>query len=633
MRNLTTAEIAAQQADSRQLCRISVGLSDSTTLELTAADIISVDGIAEALNGENFAPGSVCASSISVTINNIGHNFDGIEWVGAEFVPYIAVQPVDGSAVVWHQLPTYTAINPVEQNTELIQVTAYDGIYKLATTYDGGLTFPATCRQIVNYCAAACRITVSSATFANEGYTITELRDASGGELTYQQIMTWVMQITCNYAYMAPNGVLSFRWFGSIEDPDHTLGAGSVYSFSKSTNPVTITGSKVKAMGTLDDYGETYLVGSEGYVIELDENPLVLEGSAQTVAEFMAAGLNGKSFQPMSVSIRPDLAVELGDTFEVARVALSQTGDPYLGYITGLRWALNGLWRLECRAQDEIVQNLKTFSQNVSAAIRAAKYVDQKVSGYDQAVEYVNGLAANTLGFYTTTEEVAGGGVIQYWHDRPELGQSTYVYKLGADGFFVSHDGGATYTAGFDGDGNVVTNILAAIGIKAEWLDIDGVIARINADGTTSIDSARVTVDGTGLRSVISELSEGIESNTAMIQDANSITAQISSTVEGIEGRTSENENAIGTLQTWITADADGLSIAKSDSTLTSRFTNESLQFLDAGTVVAYVNNKQFFISIGEIIDRLTFRHGADGTASAYWMMNEAGHMVLKKGS
>ena len=633
MRNLTTAEIAAQQADSKQICRVSVGLSDGTALELTGADIISINGTGTALSGDSFAPGAVCASTIEIIINNIEHKYDGIEWVGAEFTPYIAVQPVNGSETVWHQLPTYTAINPIEQNTELIRVDAYDAIYKLATTYDGGLTFPATCRQIANYCAAACRITIDQTAFANEGYTVNELRDASGGELTYQQILAWVMQNTCNYAYMKPDGVLAFRWFGALDDPDHTLGVGSVYSLNKSTNPVTITGSKVKAMGTLEDYGETYLVGSEGYVIELDENPLVLEGSAQTVAEFLAAGLNGRTFQPMQVSILPDLAIELGDSFRVLRAAINQTGDPLLGYVTGLRWSLNGLTRLECRAQDEVTQNLRTFSQNVSAAIRAAKYIDQRVSGYDQAVEYVNGLAANTLGFYTTTEEVTGGGIIQYWHDRPDLEQSTYVYKLGADGFFVSQDGGATYTAGFDGDGNVVANILAAIGIRAEWLDIDGTINRINADGTTSIDSARVTVDGTGLRTVISELSDGVTSNTAMIQDANAITAQISSTVEGIEGRTAENEGAIVTLQTWITANAEGLSIAKSNSTLTSKFTNESLQFLDDGTVVAYINNKQFYISAGEITDKLTFRHGTGGTQSAYWAMNAAGHMILKKGS
>ena len=633
MRNLTTWEIAAQKADNRQVCRVSVGLSDGTTLELTGADIISINGTGTALSGDNFAPGAVCASTIEIVINNIEHTFDGVEWGGAEFVPYLAVQPIDDNPVVWWQLPTYTSIDPVEENSELLRIIAYDGIYKLATTYDGGLTFPATCRQIVNYCAAACRLTVDSAAFANEGYTVAELRDASGGELTYQQIMAWVMQITCNYAYMKPNGVLSFRWFNAIGDPDHTIGPGSVYSFRKSVKPVTITGSKVKAMGTLEDYGETYLVGSEGYVIELDENPLVLEGSAQTVAEFMAAGLNGRTFQPMQVSIRPDLAFEVGDTFAVTRAAINQSGAPLVGYVTGLSWSLNGLTRVECRANDEIVQSLKTFSQNISAAIRAAKYVDEKVNGVDQAMEYVNGLAANTLGFYTTTEEVAGGGTIQYWHDRPDLEQSTYVYKLGADGFFVSSDGGATYTAGFDGNGNVVTNILAAIGIKAEWLDIDGTINRINADGTTSIDSARVTVDGTGLQTVISELSDGVTSNTAMIQDANAITAQISSTVEGIEGRTAENEGAIETLQTWITANAEGLSIAKSNSTLTSKFTNESLQFLDDGTVVAYINNKQFYISAGEITDKLTFRHGTGGTQSAYWAMNAAGHMILKKGS
>lgn len=60
-----------------------------------------------------------------------------------------------------------------------------------------------------------------------------------------------------------------------------------------------------------------------------------------------------------------------------------------------------------------------------------------------------------------------------------------------ADGFFLSTDGGNTWKAGFDSNGDAVFNILYAIGIRSEWINTRGFKAEDN-DGniTFEIDAA-----------------------------------------------------------------------------------------------------------------------------------------------
>ena len=126
---------------------------------------------------------------------------------------------------------------------------------------------------------------------------------------------------------------------------------------------------------------------------------------------------------------------------------------------------------------------------------------------------------------------------------------------------------------------------------------------------------------------------DAIASNTALIQDANSLTLLVQSQVQSVEHTTESNESELNTLRTWITANADGLSISKSTSNFSSLFTESDLEFLENGNVIAYFGNQKFYISNGEITGELLFRHGSSGTVTAYWTMNSNGHLVLKKGN
>ena len=106
----------------------------------------------------------------------------------------------------------------------------------------------------------------------------------------------------------------------------------------------------------------------------------------------------------------------------------------------------------------------------------------------------MNNIAVNAMGAYEAYEEVADAK-IYYLSNKPitknAQGQCIFtagstVFKLSGDGFFVSTDGGAHYVNGYSG-GELVVNVLNAIGINAEWIKAGTInAARIGAESITA---------------------------------------------------------------------------------------------------------------------------------------------------
>lgn len=91
---------------------------------------------------------------------------------------------------------------------------------------------------------------------------------------------------------------------------------------------------------------------------------------------------------------------------------------------------------------------------------------NQKASFMDQTIASFSNLIANGMGLFMTGEEV-GGATKWYLHNKPQRIDSQYQWTVNAAGFAVSSDYGATWSAGFDAEGNAVFNSLAANIIKA----------------------------------------------------------------------------------------------------------------------------------------------------------------------
>lgn len=630
MHDLTQAAVNAMAAEMPQIAKATIYLSDQTVIEVTNKDLMS-NGYSysgQILSGQQFGPGGVCASTVTLVLLNMDHRYDGIDFQGAEFVPYTGQVFQDGTKE-WVQGTRYTIINPTDSNGELVTLVGYDNLILTATDYKDELEFPATLAEIAAYCCSQCGLVLATPNFNFSAFEVA--RKPNIREITYQQMLSYVAQIACCFVVANRRGEVEFRWIG--EEPSHEI--KTAFSSSAHFNDVAITGSKVKAIGTESDYGETWLIGADGYVIEVGDNPLVTEGAAQTVAENLAGRLNGLKFRPITVQVMPDLRYEIGDMFSVSK-DLVRNG-PSVGYITNLSYTINDVMTIKCTAETAARANLKTYSQNTATEIRNQIKLDanrEKLTNLELNTEKMNQLAANTLGFFYSQEILDDRSIIAYWHDKPNRSESIVIYKQGIDGFFVSRDGGNSWTNGFDSNGNAVVNILSAIGINAQWLDIDGTIERINSDGSKSIDSGKVSVDGQSLTSrfmTVDTNLDGLKKElvTLIEQTAGGLRVEIGESNEYTIEVDGELQKLLQQLATYFDFGTNGLLISKAGSTFSTLYGESRISFMQDGVEVAYIQYNKLYIRDVEILGRMTYRN-EEGNYNASIFLDNKNFLVMK---
>lgn len=84
--------------------------------------------------------------------------------------------------------------------------------------------------------------------------------------------------------------------------------------------------------------------------------------------------------------------------------------------------------------------------------------------------EYFNLLAAGMMGVHYSSGMADDGSTIRYAHTAEKLEDSQYAWMSGTNGFFVSTDGGKTWTYGWDDENTVVKLAAEAVGLSADAL-------------------------------------------------------------------------------------------------------------------------------------------------------------------
>lgn len=100
----------------------------------------------------------------------------------------------------------------------------------------------------------------------------------------------------------------------------------------------------------------------------------------------------------------------------------------------------------------------------------------------ENAVRQFNDDLANAPGVYTT-KKVEGGATTTYVHDKKNLKDSAFVWKMNSAGFGMSTDGGKTYAYGLDKWGNAILNTVYAIGLDASYINTGAL--RVRSGGKT----------------------------------------------------------------------------------------------------------------------------------------------------
>lgn len=500
--------------------RVICTLKNGTKLKFDETNL-RADGvkISDAVSStSNFEIGTAITNQLTLSIYNENDAFSDYDFTNAEMKVWIGLKLESG--IEWLKKGVFIASDPTT-TPDVITIKALDNMSKFDKIYDGELAFPATLQKIIRYCCANCGVLPANSVFDNYQYEVHTNPFQASENITYRAIIAYCALLAGCYARCNADGRLELKWydrnaFDSITDggifdvtdnesyqtgveldggnfADYTNGDeadsgkfidDSPYwhihrfsSLSVNTEDILITGIRVTAADSEDETGdikgETYLCGTEGYVLDISGNPLIEAGRAKEIAEYLATKVVGMKFRAFDASVEGNPAWEAGD----AVVLTDRKGNSYYSYITNVSYNIGNYANISCGAEPAERHSADRYEEINKIVSDIKKNAQKELTKYEKFLEQLNSLATNAMGYYETQEKQNDGSTIMYMHDKPDLKDSTIVYKKTIDGFFWSKDGGRTWTSGIDKDGNAVLNVIAATGIRGDWIDADSITA------------------------------------------------------------------------------------------------------------------------------------------------------------
>lgn len=485
-----------------------ITLSNGTVLHLEPKDfMIGGCSVEDKTTDGNFGVGFVIGKTLTIRIANHDERFSQYDFYNSIIYLYVALSLDDRTIEKIRKGVYYTTVP--ETPGDIIEISAVDGMYLFDKDYSASSTaYPATLQSILSDCCLDCGVPIGFKQFDNMDFTVTEKPEG----ITYRQIVSYVAQVAGYNARINNEGYLELVWYNTdlikrynidggnfkVYPQDTIIDGGNftdynsdtafegalfsddmpehIYRFkslSVNTDDVEITGVKV-VNGEVE-----VLTGKEGYTIEISNNPLT-EGREQEVSEYLGNRINGLAFRSFSAQI---LNNPLYEPFEVVMIS-DRKGNVYKSVINSISYTIGAYTSISCEAEDPVRNGSRYVSTAATAVVEARRNAEKQISAYDKTVQNMNQLAMNAMGFHTTYEEQTDGSRITYLHDKPTLEESKTIYKQTIDGFFISTDGGKSYTAGFDSQGNAIVNILYAIGIVCDW--IKGGTLTLGGDNNTN---------------------------------------------------------------------------------------------------------------------------------------------------
>ena len=475
-------------------------LRDGTVLELEPSDFsLGKFSMMDETTTGKFGVGHAVAKTINFSIANHTDKFSMYDFFKAIIYMYVSVTLEDGT-VLKERKGKYYVINPASTG-EVINLQGVDSMHNFDRPYNASTHYPATLQEILTDCCLDCGVNIGFTQFENYNFTALHRPE----DCTYRQVVSWVCQIAGYNARINNADYLELVWYkldtstdylnggdfsnllledtfdgGDFEKYDDTVlfdggnftdeqveNITRIKSLKVSTDDVVITGVRVKSDN------KDVLIGSDEYCISLLDNDLVLE-KEEEIASILSPKLIGLQFRPLTCEIPNNPFFEPFDYCYV----YDRKGNVYFTYINSVKYSINGFTTISCKAEDPIRSESSYTSESAKAVVKARKEAKKELTLYDKAVQNMNMLSANAMGLYREQETLTDGSVIYYQSNRPitkneegicEFAIDSVVYKMTGDGFFVSNDGGLSFTAGFDSEGNAIVNVLSAIGIQFDW--------------------------------------------------------------------------------------------------------------------------------------------------------------------
>lgn len=530
-----------------------VTLTDGTKLSLKKEDFyLDGNGIVDSADSSSFPVGVAIEKTATLSLVNDEEQFSGYSFNRAVFAIYMNLELSDGKVETFKRGSFIVCKKPAID--EEINLTLLDYMSKTDRSYETNLTFPCTAGEVLQDSCQTCGITIGDATFKNSDFRV--MKKPTG--TTHRAVIGMVAALAGGNARIDENDLLRIVTYQAapkvvklVEAPWMDTSGNNICDIEE--NEIIITKEDItiglKLEEGIDDvqtdidiitvtgvkYTEDerdYIYGQEGYLIDLKENQL-LSGNAEDGVNCIGRILTGFQILPFSVSSIPIGYATFGDAVQFE----DYRGNTYRSYATDIEFLFADSTNFSCKAKSVESQGAEYLDENKVLIEQAKEDTRQKMTAYDIKLKQMNELAANTLGFYFTIENLTDGSTIVYRHDKPTLKESKIIYKNGIDGFFLSVDGGETWKSGFDSNGDAVLNILYAIGIQAEYINTRGLTAKDNDGNITfriNADTGEVEINGSSVYIGEKRVDKMLEDMNNSIASAKNMTLQLSNDMQTI---------------------------------------------------------------------------------------------------
>ena len=573
MRNLSTEFKEQQNSGNRNYLKYAdFTFTDGSTLSITDEDLWSngfkfEDAVSQS---GSFDIGAAIVNKLTLQINNFSGKYTDYIWDGARVVCYIGLELSTGIEKI--RICTMTVTDAPYQSTAIISLTCEDSMRLFDRDYsESKLTYPATRLQIIQDACKVCGVTLQSTRFDNDDFIIHNRPDDSS--ITFRQVIAWVAQMGCQWAKCDEYGRLCFGWY-EREVPDNfydlvetpwkdvegndildTTGeqiitimqtgitAIQTNGFTPWLYDLEITGIKVTEYveNSSQNEAKTYQSGKSGYVIEISDNKLIQEGSGEKICQIIADRCVGLKFRPFTTGALTNIAWEAGDTIVIS----DRNGKQYKSFLTSVTLNPGAFEQLECSAKSVSRNKQKQYTLSQQVQAESKKNLKDERTAREKAIEELSQRLSESSGTYTTVETQPDGSNIYYLHNKPQLSDSNIIWKMTAEAWAVSTDGGQHWNGGMTVDGDVIARILTATGVNADWINT-GTIKAIDKDGNTTflvdvttgrvvINADSVQIKGKDVNAIAKEKAETEVNNfisNTYTTDINNLQSQIDGQIE-----------------------------------------------------------------------------------------------------
>ena len=523
-------------------------------------DIMNGDnGFSDCADSSSFPVGAVVCKTLTLSINNDQEQWKNYNFYGAKIHAYLKLQtsyaapesvsalldesynPIldsTGDPIIATQAATkdiietidkgvYTVTTP-EQYSDIINVTALDDMYKANKTYTSGLKLP---QSLINLIRDACgTIGIGmNLTMDHGDIIIRKIPDS----MTFRQLFGYAAMVESANARIDYSGNLQFvKWDFERTNIPELKNYGNPPTLS--SDDIVITGIKITNGQSNDDTDTDCfgMYGEEGYVLEL-ENELIDTDQLQTVANIIGEQIVGARFRNLEGDLVYNPLVEFGDMV----YTYDRLGNKYLTPLTDVSGNVGGLTTVKTQADDPIRGSSDFYGNSTKAIVAARQMVQKETSAREEAIRRLAETLNSSSGLYMTQEPQQDGSIIYYMHNKATMAESNIIWKLTAEAFAVSIDGGKTYPYGFAVTGELITRLLYAEGINADYINAGTLIVRDksgNAIFEADMDTGSVTLDGSCVTIGGKPLDEKIEDVENMAALARNMTMQLDNDYQGI---------------------------------------------------------------------------------------------------